>query len=305
MPGPDLTVIFQQTPSAQPILFNIEVTQFCLTNDEVNYYNIKKEIVKRIEVIPSGLKFALFTISQDENSLCELVVQPDFVNRLISNQENIIRYIQDIIQTEKEKLSDNVWVEYPIPGFENDLYLRLYKPSKSSQGIKSERTRYYGGFDHVLYTQNEYEKIVRKILKDKLKQMIENTINLLVIISDSPTYDVVDFEPAFDTIRDKVIQKDHDFFVNEMDIKGGITEFLERYKRLSGLLFIDSSREEGMLLRNSQSDAHSQLPEIIVEYLMKVREILFRDKREIQRTWEKNLREKILSQNTDYEVRNE
>lgn len=290
--GPDLTVTVQRYPSEKPTVFNVEVSRFCSTKQEIGCNEVMEELITRIKQIPSDLSFALHTVSAHD-ILNEWGAKPDFTIRLMAMKEEIFRYIESVILTENHKLPFDTSFEYPIPGFEHELYLTLKKSSKRLQKHSNRKTSCLGGIVPIPYTQNEYENFIRKILKDKLKQMRENEINVLCLISHSRTYDEEDLEEARNFLRNKVFQQDNDFF-EEMDIEGGVSDFLQRRKRLSGLVFIDGFTGEAILSCNPQSDR--QIPAIIAEYLEKIKEIIDRDKRLNQKMWEACLREKIVSQ---------
>jgi 3-dehydroquinate dehydratase len=241
----------------QATTFALEVTSIHEHKTGSRYEEILREISDRVQKIPSNLAFSL--------SFNDFEADPEIVNKIEHSKEKIIRYIENTVCNDEMSLLLDGVREYPIPGFKDELVLIL---SKSSGKIAPDETSYHCESRPVFYTLKEYRKFGDAIL-DKLHQICPNIINVLVLSPNSTTHEKKHLFQAIYSINKLVSNGDENFFIAKKF--RGISDFFDKWKKLSGILFRDNwidvrgIKARNTLLCNKQADR--QIPEPIAEYL--------------------------------------
>ena len=172
MRTPDFTI--RDESSAE---FNVEVKRIREGNFGVRYENVIKKIIDPIRRMPSSLGFSINVLHFDLND--------DFIKALEASADQISCQIQSLIIREESKMSYGSAMDYPLPGFEHEIEIRLSRPSGKKNLC---RTSYYGGLDPIFFTNKEHLKFGDTIF-EKLGQCISGMINILFVSSNSSTHD--------------------------------------------------------------------------------------------------------------------
>lgn len=247
--APDFYAIYDKS-----IFFNVEARRIR-----------ESQLGTRINICFQGIEAEVRKISSD---ICVQIrtntidADPNLVGRLESSKK-IIKFIEKVIQIEKNKLAYDSTCEYPLDGFEDVFTLVLTRPSGKVDKI---HTSYYPASVPIFYTQEEYRKF-GDIVCEKLGQMQPNMINVLIVGSISSTHEREDMLHAIDSINDLLLKNDDNFFIR----KGfkSAEDFIDQMKNLSAILFrpiwINNSNYRNLLWPNENADF--QLSEDIINFL--------------------------------------
>lgn len=171
--GPDFTVTHQSET-----VFNVEVTRI-QESEEQRKFDEWKTCVK--ESVPHALSPLWLSLHIDRLSDSK----SDLLTRLRTKKLEIIRYILDqALPMAEEEVRPGRTKEYPVPGFEREIILEFGKYPRK----QTDRLEDYGGSYPIFKTGKEFAKF-NALYDDKLSQIVEGMINVLVIVADSKTRD--------------------------------------------------------------------------------------------------------------------
>lgn len=247
--APDFYAIYDKF-----IFFNVEARRIREPQLATRINTCFQEIEAEVRNFSSDICVQIRTKTMDAD--------PNLVGRLESSKK-IIKFIEKVIQIEKNKLAYDSTCEYPLDGFEDVFTLVLTRPSGKVDKI---HTSYYSASVPIFYTQEEYRKF-GDIVCEKLGQMRPNMINVLIVGSISSTHEREDLPRAIDSINDLLLKNDDNFFIR----KGfkSAEDFIDQMKNLSAILFrsiwIDSSNQRNSLWINE--NANFELLEDIIKLL--------------------------------------
>lgn len=250
--APDFSIIFDQS-----IVFNIEVKWIRESDLGLLCDKTIGEIICKIENMPSDLSFGLF-VSEEDNDYTNLVM------KLKSSKEKIIQYIKDTIRREEKHISYGNSRDYSIPGLKDAIILILTKPLNKTL----KETSYHGGNRPIFYNRKEFHKFGDTIL-EKLGQMRQNEINLLIISSNSTTHEPRDLVKAINSVSQILIEGNEKFFIRKKLKVHGREDFLRQAQDLSGIL-CKFNWEKNYNLLWCNGKANKQIPKILRNYLPKM-----------------------------------
>jgi hypothetical protein len=224
-------------------------------------YKWYRLFAERLRAIPSQLAFGVEVTPHGSYE--------EFVVRLESHTNEMIEFCECLVKEQGTRLAPDIPVRFHLPHFEREIVLVLDKPSSKTD---SSSTSHNGPTFRMLYTGKEPFKFSDTVF-DKLGQMREHAINVLVITSNSTTHDATDLFESLWAI-DGLVREGNDKFFCEKGF-GGVVDFLQKSKRLSAIVFrkdgfVQPVGQEASKTRNSvwcNSYAHHQLPIAVKELL--------------------------------------
>jgi hypothetical protein len=238
--GPDYAVTLNDTE-----VFNIEVKRVreAKLNKELDEW--RQRLFDAVREVQSALSFSL--------NHRTLNVTPDHVEHLKEHFTDIVHFVDEAILTQDRLLGVDGHCEIAVPGFERDLYISLSKPSGKTD---HSRTSVGGGL-WPLYYKNEIVRFIDTIC-EKIPQLIPGNPNIVVINSGSSTHDAHHLETAIAELIRRLNRADERFFQDYG--YDGITDFTEKLKRLTGIVFksrwVGENPDQNYLWLNTSAEFH-------------------------------------------------
>ena len=237
--GPDFTLTAENA-----VDFNIEAKRIRETREENRLKAWRAEVARAVQAIPSTLAVTVdIGLYVDElNALLDLL------GRLERKKAGVIGYIVKTIRAEEKNIPIDGIKRYPIPSFEDEVELKLRKPSRKPG---SDHTTFNGGIFPAFITQREWQQF-KDLVFPQNDQRTSGMINVLAINTDSATHDIYAFVEEIET----------DFM--ERVAQGNVTE---QMKKLSGVFF--RGAWENALWLNDWT-AYCPIPKNIAETLARM-----------------------------------
>jgi hypothetical protein len=180
--------------------FNVEVKRIREGSLGTRYEKVIEKIIEPIRSIPSSLGFSIDVLHFDLNE--------DFIASLEHSAEQVVDQIQTLISKEEAKMPYDSCIEYPLPGFKDEIVVTLSRPSGKTD---SSSTSYYGGLAPIFFTDKEFHKFGDTVF-EKLGQCIPGMINVLFISTNSTTHEPEDMLESIVSINKLIRKQDEDFF---------------------------------------------------------------------------------------------
>ncbi|MCB9106564.1 MAG: hypothetical protein H6633_20310 [Anaerolineales bacterium] len=256
-PAPDFTITCKCE-----VAFNLEVKHIRKSELEKRFKAWEIELATQTHKLPSET----LVLEPFISNVSGLNDYSDLLSRLESHQAEIIEFITEIIPDAEKSISPHKKKIYKVPEFEDKLSFELSKPFR----IKSHNVLWRPLLEReVFYTQEEYKKFGDLICNPKtLNQLIAGMINVLLITTDSETHDDVDLTIQAIPKLQRFIAKDEDEFFIKKGFREGIEGFLNQYRKISAIAFVNSLGTENGAILLKNNNAECQLPEDVEKVLL-------------------------------------
>ena len=256
-PAPDFTITCKGE-----VAFNLEVKHIRKSDLEKRFKAWEMELAIQTNKFPSET----LVLEPFISNVSGLNDYSDLLSRLESQQAEIIKFIAEIIPDAEKNILPHEKKIYKVPEFENELSFELSKPlRRKSRYVLWRRL----GEREVFYTQEEYKKFSDLVCNPKtLNQLKAGMINVLLITTDSETHEDVDLTIQAIPKLQRFIAKEDDKFFIKKGFSGGIEEFLDQYKKVSAIAFVNSLGTEDGAGLSKNNNAECQLPEDVEKVLL-------------------------------------
>jgi hypothetical protein len=237
--GPDFTVtLSQKLPIDQKFTFNIEVKRLReretakVFDDAVN--KIRSAIAS---ILPYEVRFGFVAKSWQ---LLDVSSSLDLVDRFVNEQEAIILHIKQIIGTEAQHIPLHTRKEYFFPGFEKDRF-GFFLLKISHEHLPDKPLNVASHLPNLWHSKASF-KMGDLIIQKELAQMREGEVNILFVLTDSSVIEPAIFQRTLNALYEKVCEGDDAHFQRSDRGYEGTDDFLEKFKKVSGIILRHSTR---------------------------------------------------------------
>ncbi len=238
--------------------FIIEVKRIIGAQHDDLVKEFDEKIKNQISHLKSSLAFSFWI---------DCTVKNDSIFTKLHNEiPNIVKFIKKKVDNFDQKLSSDDIKEFVVPGFDNNFFMEVTSPTRKAN---NSFICYYGLTSRpVFYSQKEYYKFTDDIF-DKIRQLIPNKTNLLIITSASETHEDFDLSKTIHCIFTNIIRNNKDFFIT----KGfkDIEDFNSYFKNLSGILYLKKTSEQDVFWINDCSNLKCRISLEVIKYLENMR----------------------------------
>lgn len=237
------------------------------------YQQCVRRISERVGQIPQGIDADISPFSQENGE--------QLVENLILAEDDIVEEIKQIISRQSQVLPTDSEESYDIGNSGGPLLiLTLERPSLSTI-LPLEGNKLFGGeyIEPIFYKGTEYRTFRNKIL-DKLGQLREGELNVLMIYTTRISDDSRNLLEAIKELSRKVEANDNEFFKNIRTKRGSIRnikDFLELWQRVSCTIYLDEFQGFQILYN---ANAELKIPSILREYFLRIPQIISRNSHE-------------------------